>query len=253
MKSYAKINIFLKITGRMQENGVGYHTLVSRFMWICNLYDVLEFKEGNEKFEVCGNFDCKLEQNTLYKSYLALLEVCTKEQKEFLNTIKIEVEKNIPTGSGLGGGSSNAASFILWANKKLELNLKKEELYKLGAKVGSDVPFFLSEEEIANVEGRGEVVESTKEKAFEVEIITPKIHADTKEIYKLYAKNFYSPICAKEAKEWKESSNEEVLKKDARALNDLLLPLLELYPSLDTFVKEGYFLSGSGSSFWRVK
>ncbi|PZT47816.1 4-(cytidine 5'-diphospho)-2-C-methyl-D-erythritol kinase [Helicobacter valdiviensis] len=253
MKTYAKINIFLKITGKMQEDSISYHTLVSRFMRVGNLYDVLEFQEGHSNFEVCGNFDCKMEQNTIYKSYLALLEVCTKEQKEFLNALKVEVEKNIPTGSGLGGGSSNAAGFILWVNQKLGLNLTKEELYKIGAKVGSDVPFFLSEEEIANVEGRGEIIKNTQERTFKVEIITPKIHANTKEIYKLYAKKFYAPISTNEAKSWLDISNQDVFKKDAISLNDLLLPLLEIYPSLKEYLKEGYFLSGSGSSFWRVK
>ena len=63
-KSYAKINLFLKIEGYKD----GYHQLNSRFMKVKNLYDEIEFKEGT--FNIIGDFDCAVRDNTIFKAYL---------------------------------------------------------------------------------------------------------------------------------------------------------------------------------------
>ena len=74
--------------------------------------------------------------------------------------LKIVLEKRIPHGAGLGGGSSDAAATLLGLDKLLEANLGQEELTKLGAKIGSDVPFFIAGC-AAVCRGRGELIEPT--------------------------------------------------------------------------------------------
>jgi len=96
----------------------------------------------------------------------------------------LHLNKNIPVGSGLGGGSSNAASTLIGLNEILRLGLKKDELYELGAKLGSDVNFFLSENRFAFLKGRGEHVESLHiGKKFKHFIIWPDVSISTKKVY----------------------------------------------------------------------
>jgi len=109
-KAYAKVNIFLKITGTRKQ----YHTLASRFMRIDTLYDELEFiPNRSDAFLIEGDFSCTTEQNTIYKAYKALLEKTQSEAlEEFFQTNGVGVSKNIPAFAGLGGGSSDAAAFL---------------------------------------------------------------------------------------------------------------------------------------------
>jgi 4-diphosphocytidyl-2-C-methyl-D-erythritol kinase len=82
MRAYAKVNIFLKITGKRGD----YHEILSRFMLVKNLFDELSFVPRVEKdapFEIIGTFSCAMEQNTIYKAFVALCEVLgqTKERE----------------------------------------------------------------------------------------------------------------------------------------------------------------------------
>lgn len=252
-KSYAKINIFLKIVGKTRIKGVNYHLLQSRFMRLPFLYDTLGFKFGVESFNIIGDFDCKLEQNTIYKALNALLPHITPDKKHALQHISILVKKEIPSGGGLGGGSANAACFLQVVNAALNLGLSDEALMQIGAEVGSDVPFFLSGLEIANVTGRGEVIAPCDEKPFLVDIIKPNCHCSTAKVFAKYAQEFYDSIKVADAlkESWLQKSNAEILKQDSLKVNDLLAPVLMLYPELESYSKTA-FLSGSGSCFWRI-
>ncbi|WP_104721996.1 4-(cytidine 5'-diphospho)-2-C-methyl-D-erythritol kinase [Helicobacter mesocricetorum] len=248
IKSFAKINIFLKITGKMLYRGQAYHTISSRFMLYRDLYDEMEISFNSEEFQILGNFDCSLEKNTIYQAYKEILPFLNQEQKEAISHLKINVHKKIPSGGGLGGGSSNAAIFLQWVNDFCGLALNNEKLCEIGSKVGSDVPFFVSGFEMANVSGRGEIVEFYDEEALKVEIINPHIPTNTARIYEEYSKNFYKPT----QENWLNLENQKILEKSALEANDLLAPLLKIHPNLNHWVKEGGFLSGSGSCFWRV-
>lgn len=261
-KSYAKINLFLKIIGKTRINGVNYHLLESRFMKVPHFYDTLTFEWNAPKFEIVGNFDCALEQNSIYKAYRLLVPYLRESQSQALEHLRILVNKRIPSGGGLGGGSSNAACFLQTVWQTLNLDLDLQTIMNLGAQVGSDVPFFLSGLEIANVRGRGEIVEScNREKVqdssrfapFEVEIIMPKFSCETARVYQEYANSFYNETIVQQnqSQRWLEISNDEILRKTAQENNDLLMAALTLYPKLESYVKQGLFLSGSGSSFWR--
>lgn len=260
-KSYAKINLFLKIVGKTCINGVHYHLLESRFMKVPSLYDSLSFDWNAPAFEIVGNFDCTTEQNTIFKAYRLLMPYLTESQKQALGHLSIRVEKNIPSGGGLGGGSSNAACFLQAVNQKLEIGLDLPTLMNLGAQVGSDVPFFLSGLEIANVKGRGEIIESCYQEKesqefapFEVEIVMPNLHCNTAKVYQKYAESFYDEARVRQTKaqNWLEMPNQTILQNNALQNNDLLVAVLALYPKLESYREEGLFLSGSGSSFWRL-
>lgn len=147
--AYAKVNIFLKITG-VRDN---YHLLASRFMIVKNLYDEIEFvKDYPNKFNLIGKFGCELEKNTIYKGYLKLHKLFPQIE-EFFKVYSVKVTKNIPEFAGLGGGSSDVATFLNMTNDYCNLGLSKDELSKIGSEIGADVPFFVYGYESANVSG----------------------------------------------------------------------------------------------------
>ena len=202
-KAFAKVNLFLKIVGKRGD----YHEIISRFILVDSLYDVLEFKDKTQdcEFELHGDFGCELKSNTIYKTYKAMCEAgYEKELKVFLSKKALYVEKNIPSFAGLGGGSSDSAMFLHMLNKEAKLGLLDEDLAKIGLKVGADVPFFVYGYKSANVGGIGEVVEKFEEEPLKVEIFTPKIKCDTKEIYQAFRKNYLiEPEFAKKLKSMK--------------------------------------------------
>jgi len=251
-KAYAKVNIFLKIAGKRE----GYHEIVSRFVRVHNLYDTISIipQNSTNAFNLIGDFSCSLEQNTIYKAFLELRNNCPKIDA-FFRVYSVKVEKNIPEFAGLGGGSSDAASFLLLANDLFDLYYTKEKLAKIGAKIGADVPFFIYEYQSANVSGIGEIVEEFKEEALDIEVLTPKIQCDTKAVFTEFRKNFYQEITQEEAQKLKQMKSKDILKSlSPQQANDLYTPALKLYPQLSTFNSplSPYHFSGSGSSFFKV-
>ncbi|WP_285818929.1 GHMP family kinase ATP-binding protein [Helicobacter bilis] len=168
-KAYPKINITLKIGEKIGN----LHTLQSRFCLVeGSLYDsfliikepldneVLTQKDLVKKLPqryttfsettkqhnaiqcyLYGNFDCKLEDNLIYKAYMLLAQHIDSNINPC--SIHILVDKRIPVGGGLGGGSVNAALMLLLLNELFNLNCSKEILYQYAKALGSDVAFFL--------------------------------------------------------------------------------------------------------------
>ncbi len=250
-RAFAKVNIFLKITGTRGA----YHTIASRFMRVDTLHDTLYFIPNRSgKFLIEGDFACETFQNTIYKAYKALLEATKSEELEaFFYKNGVGVEKRIPAFAGLGGGSSDAATFLHMCNETLGLGLSVEELVKIGLEVGADVPFFLYGYKSANVKGVGEIVEEFDEDPLAIETFTPQIEISTPAVYKEYRKNFFAPITKEEERTWLTLSSKEVLQtKEPLEANDLFAPALKLYGELEKSRKKGWFFSGSGSSFFRA-
>ena len=251
-KAYAKVNIFLKITG---TRGV-YHEIVSRFMIVDSLYDELSFEpKSSEEFKIVGDFSCTTEQNTIHKAYVALLEATSSEAlKNLMKNHAVVVNKNIPAFAGLGGGSSDAATFLKMCNEVLHLGLSLNELATVGLKVGADVAFFIYGYKSANVSGIGEVVEEFKEESLELDVFTPKVEISTPKVYTSYRENFFDPIDGFKADELKKTTSLEVLNTmSADEANDLFKPALQEYKELKNHYKHGCYFSGSGSSFFRLK
>ena len=137
--SYSKLNLGLRILNKRND---GLHNIESIFIEI-NFADVLIFSpaskfsltiQGNEKQPLSND-----DTNLITKSYKLLKNITGNVPQE----LKIILKKNIPLGSGLGGGSSNAAKTLCILNKLWNMNLKDIDLEKLGQKLGADIPFFI--------------------------------------------------------------------------------------------------------------
>ncbi len=255
-KAYAKINIFLKIIGTKED----YHLISSRFVLLKDLYDDIEFikkEKSSNFFELEGDFGCSLEKNTIYKAYNALLENSDQKKiKDFFQNHKVYVKKRIPEFAGLAGGSSDAASFMMLLNSVLDLNLSKKALSEISSKIGSDLPFFIYGYKSANVGKTGESVEKFEESLPKFSTFTPDIKCDTAKVYQEFRKNHISKIekNQKLAQKLRFMKSEDILKEfDAKSLNDLLDPALTLYGDLKKHQKEGWFFSGSGSTFFKME
>lgn len=252
MKAFAKINIFLKIIGLDDKN---YHLLNSRFVLFRGIFDELYLSKDKQKegFELQSKFEC--EDNIIYKAYQILCEAgYQNELEECFKNHALILRKNIPVGAGLGGGSSDGAAFLSLMNESLNLKISKERLMVFGARLGSDVSFFLSTFESANVSGIGQIVENFNDEVPKVRLIKPDIFCSTPLVYKAFdvlgtdfkenarlGKNFF-----------KKSSKELLSEFSPLVLNDLFKPCLNLYPKMKEFVREDYFLSGSGSVLFEV-
>jgi 4-diphosphocytidyl-2-C-methyl-D-erythritol kinase len=251
-KSYAKVNIFLKIAGKRDN----YHELVSRFVRVKNLYDTIEFVEGNfDEFTLEGDFGCETKSNTIYKAYLQLCEVSSTVEELFKN-YKIVVDKKIPEFAGLGGGSSNCATVMNMINEMAELNLSKDDLASIGTTIGADVPFFIYEIDSANVTGIGEVVKPFDEVVPNIITYTPKVECNTGKIFTAFRNKFYKEVNADEANKLLNMKSIDILNEYAiSSANDLYAPAFDVYNELKpenyNLPKESFF-SGSGSSFFYI-
>ncbi len=253
-KAYAKVNIFLKITGRRED---GYHTLSSRFVRVDSLWDELWFKKkpaASGSFEIEGAFDCPVQSNTIYKAYKELLKyTASQELERFFASHRVCVHKSIPSFAGLGGGSSDAATFLQMCNEELGLGLEVSQLADIGTRVGADVPFFVYGFPSANVSGIGEVVTPFDETPPKLELFTPDVKISTPAVFKEYSKNFYAPISKEEVKRLEGLDSKRVAQLlDIHEANDLYAPACALYEELAEHAAEGWFFSGSGSTFFKL-
>ncbi len=251
-KSYAKVNIFLKIAGKRDS----YHELVSRFVRVRNLYDIVHFEKGDfSSFTLEGAFGCTTEQNTIYKAYLKL-SALSPSVELFFNTHKVVVEKNIPEFAGLGGGSSNCATFMIMVNEVCNLGLSKDELSSIGATIGADVPFFIYEYDSANVTGIGEIVKPFEEELLDIKTFTPDVQCNTGAIFSSFRNKYYKEISKEDSlKLLKMKSKDIYHSMNIDEANDLYKPALENYQELTpenySLPSKSYF-SGSGSSFFYI-
>lgn len=249
-KSYAKVNIFLKIVGKKD----GYHLLSSRFVKVYSLYDTISFKNGSyDNFTLQGDFNCDTKNNTIYKAYQKMCEI-SKDVKQYFQNHKVVVDKNIPSYAGLGGGSSNCATFILMVNDICNLGLNKDTLASIGLSIGADVPFFIYNYNSANVTGIGENVEEFKEDILDIQIVTPDIKCDTSEIFKIFSNKFYKELSSVDAKKLLETKSKDILKTlIIDEANDLYEPAIYSNERLKDYAKDKFYFSGSGSSFFKIK
>ncbi|HSR74742.1 MAG TPA: 4-(cytidine 5'-diphospho)-2-C-methyl-D-erythritol kinase [Sulfurovum sp.] len=255
INAHAKVNIFLKITGHKD----GYHTLISRFMRVDDLYDTLIFEPCEcLSFTIEGCEDVPLESNTIYKAYHKLLDYTASPMLEtFFKNHKVIVVKRIPSQAGLGGGSSDAAAFMRLANKVCNLGIDIDTLAALSSAIGADLPFFIYDYPSANVSGFGEIVEPFTEETLPFELYTPNIGCDTTVVYKSFKQHLLDHIVLCSFSGWEKLDSRTLLKTiaDPIILNDLYSAALIAYPSLKDVphAKEGWFFSGSGSTFFRIK
>jgi 4-diphosphocytidyl-2-C-methyl-D-erythritol kinase len=136
-KSFAKINLGLEVLKKREDN---YHEIRTLFQTI-DMCDVLEFRAVASRKIILSGDDESVpwnEDNLVFKAAAFLLE-----RFNLSEGIEVRVEKNIPPGKGLGGGSGNAAVALYVLNKIWDLKLSKKDLMELGKTIGADVPYFL--------------------------------------------------------------------------------------------------------------
>ncbi len=181
LNSYAKVNLYLSVLNQRKD---GYHNLKTLFERI-DLADKITLKSRPDKKIT---LTCNIK--TLPRGNANLAWQAAKLLRDKFNTgkgVDIKIIKRIPVGSGMGGGSSNAASVLMGLNKLWGLKLPKTKLSELGAKLGCDVPFFVYNTPFALGEGRGDKIKPLKgldRVKFWHIIAVPKIKVSTPLIYK---------------------------------------------------------------------
>lgn len=171
----AKLNLMLRITGQRND---GYHLLQTVFQ-LTDLCDWLTFhKVEDNAISLKNPIPGVPEASDLTIRAANLLRQETGCQQG----VCIEVEKNLPMGGGLGGGSSDAATTLVVLNRLWKLNLSENKLMQLGLKLGADVPVFIFGH-AAWAEGVGEELEKIEPAEKWIVVIKPDCHVDTKEIF----------------------------------------------------------------------
>ncbi len=171
----AKINLFLHIVGRRAD---GYHLLQSVFRLI-DLQDTIyiRIREDGEIHRASEHPDVPEAQDLTIRAAHLL-----KAHANCSLGADIAIEKRIPMGGGLGGGSSDAATVLIALNYLWKLNLSRKVLMELGLQLGADVPFFIFGKN-AWVEGVGEKIQEIALPANHYLVLTPKIHVSTGQIF----------------------------------------------------------------------
>ena len=170
----SKINISLNLTGKKENN---FHQLLS-FICFSNFSDQLiltksdffDYETHSPFQKIPRKDDLVLKTIDTIKKYLKITD---------LPPFKLVLKKNIPLGSGLGGGSADSAALIRLLNNFLDLNLSTQDMINLGAEIGSDVPAcIISKPLIAH--GRGEkIIELNYKNTYDLLIIYPQINIST--------------------------------------------------------------------------
>jgi len=162
----------------------GYHNIKS-LITFCDLHDVISVKKiktHKDSVSFSGKFKKGINRksNTITK----VLQLLRKKRFFRKQSFKINVKKNIPHGSGLGGGSSNAASLLNFLNKKMRLKISKKEITKIANQVGFDVPVSLEKKNILLTGKKNKMIKINQKFKLNTLIVYPNIVCSTKKIYK---------------------------------------------------------------------
>jgi 4-diphosphocytidyl-2-C-methyl-D-erythritol kinase len=175
-KAPAKINLFLRV---LRKRADGYHDIVSLMQKI-TLYDELIFSPRPKGIILnCPGSDLPTTENNLV--FRAAQSIFASANYPY--GVEITLAKKIPLAAGLGGGSSDAATTLIALNKICSLNFKKNDLMKLGAKIGADVPFFIFGNS-ALASGIGDQLKALQDlPKINLVLIKPQFELSTKMVY----------------------------------------------------------------------
>ena len=250
--SPAKVNLFLRVGPQRQD---GYHALVSWFVSTA-LHDTLTFEPAVDGRVVltCDLPHLAVDQTNLIIKAADLLRHATRSPKG----ATIHLEKRIPMGAGLGGGSSNAATTLLALNDLWQCNLPHLTLCDLAARLGSDVPFFLNLPS-AICRGRGEIIsEFPSPRCGWIVLILPPISMPTPQVYRQFdvMKKGTDLASLPPMDHLASLSSSELLPQLA---NELEAPAFAIRPdlgalraSVETHVARPVRMSGSGASLFTL-
>jgi 4-diphosphocytidyl-2-C-methyl-D-erythritol kinase len=175
LPSPAKLNLFLHITGRRED---GYHNLQTVFQ-LLDYGDSLTFTPNNSgKITISPNLDGVIAKDNLIVRAAKLLQ----QKTNCTQGCDIQIDKKIPMGAGLGGGSSNAATTLVGLNTLWQCGLEPETLADMGRELGADVPVFVHGNS-AFAEGIGEQLTPQEIPEQWYLVVTPNVHVSTAEIF----------------------------------------------------------------------
>ena len=239
VKAPAKVNWHLAVGPRRPD---GYHPILSVFQ-TCSLCDILDIEIGEGPFSVTvtGLEEyCGRGHSTIDKA-AGLWHECTG----FDRSVRVNVTTRIPVQAGLGGGSSDAASVLLYLNNLSDCPMIREALMEFGSQVGCDVPFFIAQERAAIATSLGEQVRPIEARDLKGFIIVT-------EGQKVSTREAYGALdCRKEIPQFEREKDIEnkyrlpVSEWDFR--NDFLL--VNRVPDIEVLDGEKLLLTGSGSCF----
>ena len=249
IKSYCKINLSLRILKKLSS---GYHNIMS-LITFCDLHDVIlisKIEDFKDKISFSGKFKKGInkKKNTVTK----VLNLLRKNQLIKNQTFKINVIKNIPHGSGLGGGSSNAANLLNFFNLKMRLKLNKKKIKRLASQIGFDVPINLERRNTLLTGKKYEMKRFKNKFKLNLLIVYPNLICSTKKIYKKNRKISLSKTLP--ISHIKNGKKLIYLLKNEN--NDLEKTVVKIYPKVKKIIdciksqKGCYFsrITGSGSA-----
>jgi len=250
IKAPAKINLFLEV-GRKKGNLHEIFSLID----IVSLYDLIYLKPSKKtKIEFISEWEIPKE-NTVYKLISIL-------KKKFDFDVEIKIEKNIPPGAGLGGGSSDAGTILIYLNKFFNFGLKIEEMVEIAKNVGSDVPLFIYQKRCI-IKNFGEVVIPVSDFKLYYLILIPEISIKTKDVYdKLDEIGEYGDLTDLEDKvnilieEIKKGNILEVennmFNRLERVCFEINSYIKEVKYEVEKLINRRFFLTGSGSALFSI-
>ena len=252
-KTPSKINLGLYISHKRED---GYHELET-LLQMLSLYDSIELETRPSGIELlCDAPGIPNDHtNLVVQAAHLLLDTCSLENKR---GVRIRLEKKIPSGAGLGGGSGNAAGVLMGLNVLWDLQLPRQNLALLAAKLGADVPFFLTSP-TAFGKGRGDAMTPVQTVGkFDIMLVYPGFPIATPWVYQNLNLKLTNP-----------QNNISILKKflfesqvgklGKYLFNDLESVVIKRYPEIQTIKDDlfslgakGSLLSGSGSTVFAV-
>ena len=249
IKSYCKINLSLKVLKKLNS---GYHNIIS-LITFCDLHDVILISRiRNSKDEICFSGRFKKGINKKSNTITKVLNLLRSTKLLSNQAFKINVRKNIPHGSGLGGGSSNAADLLNYFNSKMKLKLSKNKIKKLAGQIGFDVPVNLEKRNTFLTGKRGEILRLNHKFKLNLLIVYPNLICSTKKIYEKNKKISLS----KPQSFFYIKNNKKLINFLKNENNDLEKTVIKIYPKVKKIIdyiesqKGCYFsrISGSGSA-----
>ena len=252
LNSSAKINLTLGILSKRLD---GYHEL-DTVMQAVSVHDVIKLTKKEKGITVCTNLPYvpNDSRNTAYKAAKLFFE-----QTGIDGGIEISVEKNIPVAAGLAGGSSNAASVLKGMNWLFGTGLTLDELCKMGAKIGADVPFCLMGG-AAHATGIGEKLEKLpKLPQCHIVIAKPPVSVSTPEAYSAWdslgeesGKRMYGDMAQALQAQDIDMVCERMYNDFERVANVKIPAIAEYKKIMTEFGAKGTLMSGSGPSVFGI-
>ncbi len=177
IKANAKINIGLYVTSKREDS---FHNIETVFYPVYDLHDTITIKKNGKTEFTSNNTQLKFDDSNLVIAALNELKKLTNKDL----SVQIFLNKKIPIGAGLGGGSSDAAAVLIGLNKLFALSIPNSELNKIALELGSDVPFFLLNKPAIGT-SRGEILnEINLHIPHPILIVNPGISISTKDAFK---------------------------------------------------------------------